>query len=65
MRWAFFLTLAVYLYNYVNTFNLFMDFKVGKKVLERVNILTINVNIIIAANGIILYLIAHVNRKVS
>lgn len=42
-----------------------MDFKVGKKVLERVNILTINVNIIIAANGIILYLIAHVNRKVS
>jgi hypothetical protein len=42
-----------------------MDFKVGKKVLERVNILTINVNIIIAANGIILYLIAHVNRNVS
>jgi hypothetical protein len=43
MRWAVFVTLAVYLYNYVNTFNLFMDFKIGKKVLECVNILTINV----------------------
>jgi hypothetical protein len=48
MRWAVFVTLAVYLYNYVNTFNLFMDFKIGKKVLERVNILTINVNIPVA-----------------